>query len=103
MRISRIISVAAVVIPFLVIVNCNSDSTSNATPDTAVLQEQPTKEADSPIKNSASPDTIEDLPDSSEDVESQVDSTESPESSSSSKSSKVLPSMLSTTAFENSS
>lgn len=65
MGISRIISVAAVIIPFLAIVGCDSDSTSNATPD-----------------------TFESLPDSSEEVEALPDSTESPESSSSSKSPK---------------
>jgi len=65
MGISRIISVAAVIIPFLAIVGCDSDSTSNA-----------------------SSDTIESLPDSSEEVEALPDSTESPESSSSSKSPK---------------
>ena len=65
MGISRIISVAAVIIPFLAIVGCDSDSTSNATPD-----------------------TVESLPDSSEEVEALPDSTESPESSSSSKSPK---------------
>ena len=88
MGISRIISVAAVIIPFLAIVGCDSDSTSNATPDTAMSQEQPTEKADSTIENSASPDTVECLPDSSEEVEALPDSTESPESSSSSKSPK---------------
>ena len=88
MGISRIISVAAVIIPFLAIVGCDSDSTSNATPDTAMSQEQPTEKADSTIENSASPDTVESLPDSSEEVEALPDSTESPESSSSSKSPK---------------
>ena len=88
MGISRIISVAAVIIPFLAIVGCDSDSTSNATLDTAMSQEQPTEKADSTIENSASPDTVESLPDSSEEVEALPDSTESPESSSSSKSPK---------------
>ncbi len=86
MGISRIISVATIVIPLLTIVGCDSDSTSNATPDTAMSQEQPTEKADSTIENSASPDTVESLPDSSEEVEALPDSTESPESSSSSKS-----------------
>lgn len=88
MSISRIISVATIVIPLLTIVGCDSGSTSNATLDTAMSQEQPTEKADSTIENSASPDTVESLPDSSEEVEALPDSTESPESSSSSKSPK---------------
>lgn len=60
MSISRIISVATIVIPLLTIVGCDSDSTSKA-----------------------SPDTVESLPDSSEEVESQPDSTTSPVLSSS--------------------
>ena len=75
MSISRIISVAAVVIPFLAIVGCDSDSTSSATPDTVESLPDSSEE-------------VESLPDSSEGVEALPDSTESPESSSSSKSPK---------------